>query len=610
MTDFATFTREQLRPPPRDPIWQWAAGNVDFSLAQNYETPRHAPFDPDYVPYMRKVLDWCQDHRTREIWIRKCSRAGATEAVLCFLRWIVANAPRPTYYLTSDILTTERFMEGRIKRGFRTCPPANAYFRRARVTEYDIRFEHMDLRVSWPGQRGAWKQDGWACIVADEFDSWDTTFASDQLRKRAGTYRFHKILGLSSPEPKRGKVSGIVLEFDATDQCAWMMADPKTGNPFKWDFGGEGKSYGLKWPEDARDSETGVWDIQRVRDGAYYLTPDGTRIENSERLTVSATGDWVPQNPDAPDHVHGVWIVGPMTPFADGDFGILAARFLEAKRRAEAGMRTPKGENPLLAYFYENWAEMGDMPDSVTVESNSLRHRERMYGRGEKFFITEDEAGEEYDGPLVLVPNKAIKGLFVTADVQKYHIWWVARWWVVAGDRVDTGMEEWGNVVSFDDLWNVAEGCGASGVGVDIGGWGTDRKTGKVHPRFGETVDFCAATGALALKGEENMSSDIHAYADQDPSEGRRSSARRDSTYTRLTWNTDIFRSKLLAAMRGETPWGWWVPKMPGRPYVQQVLSTHKQGGEWVRKAGHPDDHMFDAECMQLVMARYDNLIA
>ena len=111
LPDFAQFAAEQLRTYPPEPIWQWSARNVDFSLAQNYDTPAHAPFDPEYCPYMKQVLEWCRDYSTREIWIRKCSRAGATESILCFLRWIVATAPRPTYYLTADQLTTERFME-------------------------------------------------------------------------------------------------------------------------------------------------------------------------------------------------------------------------------------------------------------------------------------------------------------------------------------------------------------------------------------------------------------------------------------------------------------------------------------------------------------------
>jgi hypothetical protein len=83
------------------------------------------------------------------------------------------------------------------------------------------------------------------------------------------------------------------------------MKDPKTGTPFVWEFGGVKDPHGLKWPDDARDAETGQWDLERVRTEAYYLTPDGTRIENDERVSVSADGVWVPSNDKAPTHVRG-----------------------------------------------------------------------------------------------------------------------------------------------------------------------------------------------------------------------------------------------------------------------------------------------------------------
>ena len=48
---------------------------------------------------------------------------------------------------------------------------------------------------------------------------------------------------------------------------------------------------------------------------------------------------------------------------------------------------------------------------------------------------------------------------------------------------------------------------------------------------------------------------------------------------------------------------------MAEREYVRQVMSTHKVDGEWVRRKGYPDDHLFDCEVMQMALARYDNFI-
>jgi len=585
--EFATFLRAQYTVHPRESIADWAAREIDFSRAPNYDTPIHAPFDPGFAPYMIQVLEWLQDYTTREIWIRKCSRAAATEYVLAWLRWVVAVAPAPTYYLTADELTVKRFMESRIKRGMRTCPPANAKYKLAKKTEFDVRYPDQDFRAAFPNAKGAFKQDGWKNIVADEFPTWKG-FAADMLRKRAGTYAFHKIVGLGSPDPVGRHPDGdpVILEYDATDRCKWMMPDPKTGNLFAWDFGGARHSHGLKWPDDARDAESGAWDLERVRNEAYYITPDGTRIENSERTEINKLGRWVAENGSAPTHIHGIWIVGPMVPFADGDFGILAYRFLEAKRR---------GLDALKAYFFENWADVGDMPNSAEAGDLALKARELNYGRGGKFWEATDPEGEL----IIELPENSPKGLILTVDVQKYHLWWVARWWGVVGERVESGLEEWGNLATFADLGALVERIQPSAAGIDIG----------YAERYGEVADFCAAVGCYALKGEDNMKTDLYLRDDMNPTEGRKAKGRSDERFNMLTWNTDIMRSKLLAAIRGETPWGWHIPRMPGREYVRQVMSTHKVNGVWETKKGHPQDHMFDCEAMQLALARYDSLI-
>lgn len=585
--DLRLFLRAQHKPHPRNPMHEWSAENIDFSLVPTYDTPTHAPFDPNFAPYMIPVMDWLQDYSTREIWIRKCSRACATEYVIAWMRWVVATAPCPMYYLTTDQLTAERFMESRYKRGFDSCPAANRYYKQARKTEHDIRFPHMDFRIGWPNAKGAFRQDGWKAIIADEFSTWKA-FAAEALRKRAGTYSFHKIIGLSSPDHVGKHPDGdpVILEYEATDQCLWMMPDPKTGNPFAWEFGGAKKAHGLKWPDDCKDPDTDAWDLERVKREAYYVTPDGARIENSQRRMLNAQGQPIPQNENAPEHIHGLWINGPMIPFSDGDFGTLAYRFLEAKRR---------GHDALRSYFYENWADPGDMPDSTAAGAHSLKAREINYNRGEPFWNAKDKDGEL----IIIVPDNAKKGLFLTFDVQKYHLWWVARWWLIQGERVESGLEDYGNIANFDDAAELVQTANPSAIGVDIG----------YAERYGETADFCALTGALALKGEDNMKQDLYLRDDMNPNEGRKAGKRDISKFSMLTWNTDIFRTKQLAAIRGETPWVWHVPTMPGADYARQVLSTTKKDGVWGRLPGHPADHDFDCEVMQLVLARFDNLI-
>ena len=588
-----SYIRDMYAPPSGLSTSEWGEANINYALAPEYDTPAKAPFNSMFAPYMRVVLDWLDDYETREIWLCKSSRACATEYVMVYVRRCVAEHSRRICYMSADMAMTERFMEDRIKVGFKACPAAQKQYRRARVVEHDIRFPSMVMRVNWPSAAGAFRQDGWEVFIMDEYSKFKASVASE-ARKRCASYTMHKIVGLSSPDEKRkgGGEDPIFQEYDATNQCLWMMPDPVTGNPFTWGFGGEGKTYGIKWPESAQNPESLEWDMERVRAEAYYLTPDGTKIYEADRLSVSAQGEAVPQNPSAPAHKKGLKIVGPMTPFSAGSFGYLATEFLEAKT---------KGGESLRRYFCENWADVGDTPNSDSAASVSLRSRELNYQRGKEFFDAKDSG----------VDPDAIKGLFLTVDVQKYSLWWVARWWSMSGERCDTGLSDWGNVPTMDDIYALIEKLEPAGVGIDI----------HYAERRGEVADFCADTGAIGLMGSDDLKTDLNLRDDLDPSEGRKSRHRDGSKYNMLTWNVDIFRGKLLAAIRGETPWRWVVPSrismdsqkrsgiVSGREYTRQVMSTHKVDGVWTRRKGFPNDHLFDCEAMQLALARYDNFI-
>jgi len=597
------YIQSLFSAPSRLSTAEWAEENIDYSLAPEYDTPAKGPFDADMAPYMRVVLDWLDDYETREIWLKKCSRACATEYVLAYVRRCVAEWNKRICYMSADMALTERAMEDRIKTGFKTCPAANAEYKRARVVEHDIRFPSTTMRVNWPSAAGAFRQDGWEIFIMDEYSKFKSSVASE-ARKRCASYTLHKIIGLSSPDERRkgSTPDPIFEEFDETNMAEWHVQCPKTGEWFAWKFGGEHDSYGLKWPSDAENPETKEWDLERVRNEAYYVTPGGARIENSQRIDMNKAGKAVAQRPDAPPHKKGLEIVGPMIPFGAGDFGYLAAEWLEAKR---------KGVQARRSYFCENWADIGSDIDAEAATDDSMRQRGLPYQRLEPFFECKE----------IDVPEASTKGLALTVDVQKRHLWYTARWWVAIGDRCECGLYDWGNIANFDDLRAMCRDIQPAAVGIDIGGWGKDRKTGQIHQRYGEVVDFCADTGCIALKGEDNMRADLKPNYDLDPADGRKSHARHGSTYTSVTWNTDIFRTTLQSALCGNTPFKWYVPhrlqwdshegggRSSGREYVRQVMSTHKINNEWVRKKGYADDHMHDCEVMQMVLARLSGLI-
>jgi len=490
-------------------------------------------------------------------------------------------------YYGADMVSVETFMEDRIKRGMGLAPELRRMLGDARATEHSIRFNTMDLRAKWARQKSAFKQDGYALILADEVSTWPS-FAADMLRKRADMYPFHHILFISSPDPARKgnpDQDPICVLYEETDKCAWMMPDPAApGKEFCWQFSG------LRWPEHAKHGDE--WDLDMVRAEAHYVTPHGTVISNDQRQAITATGRWVSTAKSSRDDVRGIKVVAPMIPTSSGDFGELAARFLSAKYRLRPeGTAEERLHNPIRVYFAEYWAE-AYREEQVQVHDATLAACVRDYDWGQV----------PCDGGQF--------GIFVTVDVQKFHLWWLARAWHIDGDEVHSYLIDYGNAASMHDLDDAVGQYNPALVGIDIG----------YALRQSEVADWCASytdnvaprdARVIALRGSEKMQKSIIDMQIRDALEGRRAAGGTE-LYAELTWNTDVFRDWLIEYM--ETGDSWHVPReiantKQGLEYIRQATTTSKVDGEWVGPK-HRQDHLFDCEAMQMVLARYDQLIS
>lgn len=572
----------------------WAAGAIDYSRAPSYDTPFKGPFDPSLFPFWREPLAWSTDPNIREIVVKKCSRAGGSETFLLLrLRWGLVHRPEPTAYYGSDVVSVESFMQDRVIRGMDLSEETAALMRGARVTESAIRFPACDFRVKWAKQKSAYKQDGYALILGDEVSTWPA-FAADMLRKRADMYEFHHILEISSPDPARKgnpETDPIVTLYEATDRRQWVMADPVAkGQRFFWQFGGPDTVYGIKWPEGAKEGDG--WNLDRVRAEAHYVTPAGTKIGNDERIDVSATGTWEATRKADRDDIRGINVVAPMIRTASGDFGELAARFLSAKYRLrEDGRPEERQHNPIRVYFAEYWAE-AYREEQLQVTDDALANRRADYALR-----------------TVHVQEDSQSGIYCTCDVQKYHLWWLARvWGIRKSGSVWSALLDFGNVASFTDLDAKLGEFSPALTGLDIGyslrasevGDYVAQYTDQGNPRDGRV---------FALRGSDQLVKAVTEIAIRDSLEGRRSTGQ--SLFPEITFAVDVFRSWLVDFMEGAG--NWWVPSdigdsREGLEYLRQVTSTKKVDGEWVPPR-HGQDHLFDCETMQLVLARQDQLI-
>lgn len=581
--------RERADVPP----WQWCAENVDYSRAANYDTPYRGPFDPDLMPFWKEPLEKARDSGVREIVVVKCARGGYSENfLLSDLRYTVAVAPEPTLYVTGKMDLAKGFLDRRVTRGMRLAAILHEKFKAARTVGTDIQFADMDFRVTWSTSDTATKQDGWARIHADEVSLW-AEFTVDMVRRRCAAYPFHHIIFGGSIDPTRKgrpEEDPTLKLYEESDRGVWMMPAPGKGHPlFAW------RLDGVKWPEAAKDGDE--WDLNRVAAEAWYETPNGKRIEEADRMDIVREGQWGHRNPDGIRT--GYKVVSAMVPFVDCSFGELARRFLSAKHRMNlTGSRQDRQRNTLRTYFADNWAE-AHQDEELVARDTTLAQRESDYELGD-FSIIKDR------------PVYAI----MTCDVQKLEIWWDLRIWsrMAESGEVISELLDYGRIVSLEEIGEKARDLRLNRVGVDIGYKERAVEVGRYCSRFTSRYEP-ERDAVYALRGSETMSKSIplDIKRNVDALEGLRQKGR--EPFVEITFQTDVFRTMFMECLLGAGSCDWVVPSLRAdenkwrREYVKQVTSTKKVDGQWP-KPGHGQDHLFDCETMQMVLACHKGLVA
>jgi hypothetical protein len=180
-------------------------------------------------------------------------------------------------------------------------------------------------------------------------------------------------------------------------------------------------------------------------------------------------------------------------------------------------------------------------------------------------------------------------------------MWFVVREWLDGGA---SGLLDYGYAVTWADLEEVASKYDVTRVLVDVG----------YAQRAMEVYEYCLEYNAWPTKGVNEKSMPYRKLV-IDPFEGKRGAGVED--IVQYNFNTDTFKRILMTLMRGEAKQKWFVydkPEReywfvydkPEREYVRQVVAEQLVDGEWKLRAGHPDNHLFDCEVLQLLAATID----
>ena len=560
------WLRPILKPTPPLNVWQWAAANVDFSLVPNYDTPLHERYDPEFLPFWKEPAEAVTDPSVYEIIALKCARAGGSENILLNpIRYSVAVRPQPTLYVTGDQLSAESMMEERIKRGLRAAKQTRRKLNAASMTQHRVMFSDMDLFITWPKAKQAFKQRGYGLVLCDELSTWPT-YSADMARKRTASYPFAHIVMISSPDPQQKRGSDddpIFVEYRRGDQRKWHMPDIG-GGEFVFEMGDKTTPHGLKWSADAKRDD-GTWDLDKVRETAHYVTPGGQVLNESGRMNAIRDGYWKP-TASAPENIRSYYVNAFMTPF--DSFGGIAVAFLKANAAGPLALRT---------FVYEYLAEPW-YGEKTTIEVNSIEERKGGYNAGSRLAIV----------PAYEYLSKKKSGVFLTVDVQKARLYCLAREWFDGGD---SALVEWLELTSWKDVAAMAARHSAARVFVDLGY--TERRN--------EVLEQCLygdIKGGVPMFGRDSLR-EAFKVDKRDPFEGTAKQGRAKMPI--VTFNPDQIKHILSKLTTGEDPHQWLIPGNIDANYIKQVTAEECIDGAWV--ARRKDNHLWDCEVMSLAAA-------
>lgn len=556
---------------------EWCERNIDFARCSTYDTPRPWKYSIDDMPYMREIMEAQFDPAVREIVVLKCSRAGITEnAVFMPMRYRIARDPDRQLYVGPQEEKTKELYRERMYKGLRLSDETSRKLASAALDiENFIDFGDSTLTATHNQDRSISKGSGWPIIYCDEASQYKG-FKVDMIRERAATYRWAHILWCSSPDPEQTRESKddpIFILFDESDKRYWMMRD-RDGSRFRYVLGTRDSIDGLKWDKTAKRVD-GSWDLNRVAQTAHYVTPSGTIITNDERLRYVKTGEWQSAGNDkSRPGIRGYHLNRFHVPFASGDFGDIAVKWLSAVKQGQMAIRT---------FRYEIEAEKYSGEVQI-VKDDAIKSLEAQYERGQLV-----SKADGYKTIYIGKPSHVLVGVDVQQASRDDNLYWIAREFIKGGD---SGLVDYGTCATWGQLKEVSVRYRAAKVICDS----------KYEARAREVREQCVRgvmRGMIPCIGSDSIK-EMFRVVDRDLMEGTAQQGQ-FAKVPFVTFHPDQTKDLLFRLLCGTDGHKYYTFRDVDELYKRHMLSERNVNGKWIPE--HKDTHWRDCEVMALMLS-------
>ncbi len=543
---------EELRPPPRLPVSQWAETNRVLPPG----SPIPGPWRNSVTPYLTEIMDAFSHGDAETIIFVKPTQVGGTAALENMLGSLVCQEPAPAMVVYPTDTLVERTVEAKLEPMIKSTPALAERYLEHESTAQRLKFRGMTVYLSGANSPTGLASTPIRCLFLDEVDKYpgaskkeaDAMSLAIERTKAYTTNR--KIFITSTPTLKTGNIWRAREEAD--EERHYFVPCPHCGECIELKFAQ------LKWPgkEEYPDRR------ERAARAVYACQECGGVITDREKQRMLQAGRWqTVRGSHAGAKSTAYWISTLYSPFTS--FPEIAEAFMKAKDDPE-----------LLQNFVNSWlAEPWEDTRLKTSAELVLERRTEV--------------------PEWVLPEWT-RLLTGGVDVQENSLYWVVRAW---GEGMTSQNVAHGQALSFAEVVRVMNLPYAKESGekmlVNLALVDSGDQTDEVY-------EFCLANADWALPCKGVPPAQSHYRISTVNKAGSRANGMQ-----LVLVDGGKYKDLIAARMRRPNGTGsWMVHRDTGLDYAEQVTAEHKiaerSGGKvvqkWVPKMSHAANHYLDAE--------------
>lgn len=371
--------RENLKPPPKLSLSEWAGRYAVLSRETSAQTGRYEAFG-----YQVGMMDAITDPTVEQVTVMKSARVGFTKILDHVVGYYLHQDPSPILLVQPRVEDAEDYSKTEIAPMLRDTPVLTAIAGdpKARDSRHTILkkafLNGSSLSLVGANSPGGFRRITARIVLFDEVDGYPSGGAGsegDQIalgKKRSETFWNRKVVLGSTPTVKG--VSRIEKSWLESDQRRYFVPCPHCAEMQPLIWGGRDAASGIKWRQDEQGGH--------LPETAFYVCVNGCIIDEVDKPGMVGAGEWRAGRPFKGHAGFHIWAGYSL--FVNAAWSKLVAEWLRVKGDPLARQTfvnlvlgepyEDRGDNALnertLAARCETWA--GEVPDGVAVLTAGL----------------------------------------------------------------------------------------------------------------------------------------------------------------------------------------------------------------------------------------------